>query len=159
MRIARLLMLGIVTALIAAPAATSATETVTTVERIPFDIEAFSECTGEDIDVEGTLVVVSHITTTTDDQGNIVSTQQHLTLAASNVQGTTAAGEMVRFVFTDVFQFNFTNGAETSLSNLNQQIVAQGPDNNSFLDFTFHGTFTPNGQFTGFVGNVRVGCR
>ena len=132
----------------------------TTVERIPFDNEVFSECTGEDIDVEGTLTVVSHITTTTNANGDIVATREHLTLAGSEIKGTTAAGESVVFVLTDNFQFNFSStGADNDLTNLNQQIVAQGPDNNSYLDFTFHGTVTPDGKFTGSVSNVRAGCR
>jgi glutamine cyclotransferase len=53
MTIARLTVLALAAALLAAPAASAATETTTTVERVPFDNEVFSECTGEDIDVEG----------------------------------------------------------------------------------------------------------
>ena len=154
------LLAALAAALCTAPSAFGATVTVTEVERIPFDSEVFSECTFEDIDVEGTMVVVSHITTITDDDGNIVATYQHLTLAVAGAKGVTESGERVTFTFTDIFEFNFSsNGADTSLTNLNQQIVAQGPNNNSFLDFTFHGTFTPNGKFTGFVANVRAGCR
>ncbi len=157
---AKLLLAAAIAALVVAPGALGATETVTEVERIPFDSAVFSECTSEDIDVEGTMVIVSHITTITDDDGNIVSVYQHGTTAVAGAKGTTAAGERVTYTFTNAQEFNFSsNGADTSMSNLNQQIVAQGPHNNSFLDFTFHGTFTPNGKFTGFVANVRVGCR
>ena len=155
MRFTRLLLLALVAGLIAVPAGLAQAETFHSVERVPFDIEAFSECTFEDIDVEGTLLVNSQITF--DAQGGA---HFHLTLAASDVSGTTAAGERVRYVFTDIFQdsFNF-NGADTFTSNLNQILVAQGPNNNSYLDFTFHFTITPDGKFTGFVGNVRAGCR
>ncbi len=156
----KLFLAAAISALVAVPSAFGATETVTEVTRIPFDSEVFSECTFEDIDVEGTMVVVSHLTTITDDDGNILATYQHLTLAVAGAKGVTEAGERVTFTFTDIFEFNFSStGADTGLTNLNQQIVAQGPNNNSFLDFTFHGTVTPNGKFTGFVSNVRVGCR
>lgn len=159
MRVFKLFTLFTFVALLLASGASAATETVTTVERVPFDTEVFSECTGEDIDVEGTMVIVSHITTITNDDGALVTVIQHGTLALQNVSGTSAAGERVRYVSTQAQQFNFTNGADTDLTNLNQISVAQGPNNNSYLDFTFHSTVTPDGKFTGFVANVRVGCR
>lgn len=140
--------------LCAAPAAFAQAETIHVVERVPFDIEAFSECTFEDIDVEGTLLVNSQITRDASGGAHF-----HLTLAVSDVSGTTASGERVRYVFTDIFQDNFTvNGADTFTSNLNQVLVAQGPHNNSYLDFTFHFTVTPDGRFN-FTGQVRAGCR
>ena len=141
--------------LCAVPSAFARAETIHFVERVPFDIEAFSECTFEDIDVEGTLLVNSQIT-----RDASAGAQFHLTLALQDVSGTSATGERVRFISTDVFHDNFNlNGADTFLSNLNQLLVAQGPNNNSFLDFTFHFTITPDGKFTGFVGHVRFGCR
>ena len=141
--------------LCAAPAAFAQAETIHSTERVPFDIEAFSECTFEDIDVEGTMLVNSQITFDAEGGAHF-----HTTLALQDVSGTTAAGERVRFISTDVFQDSFNaNGADTFTSNLNQLLVAQGPHNNSYLDFTFHFTITPDGKFTGFVGNVRAGCR
>lgn len=89
MRFTRFFVLALLAALLAVPVAVAATETVTTVERIPFDSEVFSECTGEDIDVEGTIVMVSHITTTTNASGDIIGSRQHLTLAVADVKGTT----------------------------------------------------------------------
>ena len=155
MRFTRLLVAAALAVLSLAPSAFSQAETIHSTERVPFDIEAFSECTFEDIDVEGTMLVNSQITF--DAQGGA---HFHLTTTLQDVSGTTAAGERVRFIMTDVLQDSFNaNGADTFSSNLNQLLVAQGPNNNSFLDFTFHFTITPDGKFTGFVGHVRFGCR
>ena len=149
------LLAAVAAALVAAPTASAQAETIHETERIPFDVEAFSECTFEDIDVEGTLLVNSQITRDASGGAHF-----HLTLALQDVSGTSATGARVRFISTDVFHDNFNlNGADTFLSNLNQLLVAQGPNNNSFLDFTFHFTITPDGKFTGFVGHVRFGCR
>jgi hypothetical protein len=154
MSMTKAVMATVAACLAMAPSAWAQATTFHETERIPFDIEAFSECTGEDIDVEGTLLVNSQITV--DDAGGA---HFHLTLAVADVSGTTASGEMIRFIFTDVFQDNFTSGGTvTFTSNLYQQGVVQGPRNNFFLDFTFHFTFTASGQDT-VVGNVRFGCR
>ena len=51
---------------------------------------------GENIDVEGTMVIVSHVTTITNEEGELVSVLQHGTTALENVSGTNPAGERVR---------------------------------------------------------------
>ncbi len=153
---AKLLLAAAIAALVVAPGALGATETVTEVERIPFDSEVFSECTFEDIDVEGTMLVNSQITFDSSGGAHFL-----LTLALQDVSGVTASGQRIRFISTNVFQDSFLSAGTfsfTGTSNLNQLGVVQGPRNNFFLDFTFHFTLTPTGHET-VVSNVRFGCR
>ena len=156
MRIVSVLLLATAAALLVSPAAYARAETIHFTERIPFDVEAFSECTGEGIEGEGTMLVNSQITF--DGAGGA---HFHLTLTLQDVSGVTASGERIRFVSTDVFQDNFNSSLTwTFTSNLNQLGVVQGPHNNFFLDFTFHSTFhVDEGKVTGVVSNVRFGCR
>ena len=156
MRLTKAIAAALGAFLVLAPGAYAQAETIHFTERVPFDTEAYSECTGEDIDVEGTLLVNSQITF--DDTGGA---HFHLTLTLQDVSGVTASGQRIRFISTDVFQDNFNSSLTwTFTSNLNQLGVVQGPHNNFFLDFTFHSTFhVDEGRFTGVVGNVRFGCR
>jgi hypothetical protein len=150
------LLTAVAAVLVAAPAAYPQAETIHTTEQFAFDAEPVNECTGETIHVEGTGLLT--LQTTIDASGGM---HFHVTLAAQNVIGTTAAGERVRFVSTHVTQISElpSLGEFTTLNNLHSILVAQGPNNNWFLDFTVHFSITPTGELTGVVDQLRMVCR
>jgi hypothetical protein len=153
MRVSLLAAMAAVLAI--APAAYAQAETMHSVEKIAIDLEPVNECTGEAIHVEGTQIVILQTTIDASGGGHF-----HVTLAFQDVSGTTAAGERVRFVSTQVTQVGElpSHGEFTTLNNQSALLVVQGADNNSFLNFTIHFTVTPTGELRGVVDQATIGC-
>lgn len=131
----------------------AAAVTSTTRTTVPFSRLMLNPCTGEQVGLSGTLLLINH--TTLDDSGGVHSV---FILVPQQVRGVSlATGSQYKAVGGDRVIFN-SNGA-TDFTHTDEFIlVSQGGTDNLLILITEHITLNAKGVLTAEVSNFEIKC-
>ena len=122
---------------------------------IDITLSADIYCTGEFVDLEGTLHVLSHITIT----GNQVIVKSHY--QPQGISGTSSSGVKYQAtgVTQDVSKGSLVNGVFSYTYINNFRIIGQGPGNNLLIQSVLRFKVTADGEFIVLVEKSSIDCK
>jgi hypothetical protein len=155
-RFISVVLIGLVVALVPTVSVFASASTTTTITRMPFGFTALvNPCTGEILDMTGTVQIVTH---TTIDSTGAAHTKFHF-----NSQGVSGVSRTTGMTYRLVDTVNNTTyqgplpAVVTSVSTI--KLIGPGPGNNQVLRFQVHSTINANGELTSSVFNQENECR
>jgi hypothetical protein len=128
----------------------------TVTERIDFPFPVYIPCADETVDLQGTLLVLDHITV----NGNRVTVK-----SSYQPQGLTGTGSVSGDTYHATGQTQFTssgslvNGQYSYTFVNNFRIIGQNTGNNYIVYETFHVTVNADGTVTSTVDNITLDCK
>jgi hypothetical protein len=140
---------------VGAPAATSAGVVSNTIVSIPENVVLFDACTGEGVQVTGTIHVV---TVLTQDSNGGTHTQMHF-----NVQGVSGVGVLsgtkYRGIHNETHASNSGGPAPSEFTTrIDIRLISEGSSSNfTIRDALVHVTIDANGSVTASIDNLAVG--
>jgi len=130
--------------------------TYTSTEKIDFPFLVYIPCADETVQLQGTLLVLDHITI----DGNRVTLksfyQPQGLKGTGSVSGDTyhATGQT-----QSTLSGSFANGQYSTTYVNNFRIIGQNTGNNYLVHETFHVTVNADGTLTSYVDNLMVDCK
>lgn len=135
---------------------------VTQNDQIPFALVAFVPCAnggvGENVSVQGTLHVTSHLTVSNSGRGSV---KAHFQPQGATGTGLTT-GDVYRStgVTQDRLNVDLNDGLPVTTTAVNNfRLIGPGPNNNLLVHSNVHLTVNANGTVTATVDNFSVECR
>lgn len=130
--------------------------TYTITERIDFPFLVYIPCADETVQLQGTLLVLDHLTIS-GNRFTVKSSYQPQGLSGiGSVSGDTyhATGQT-----QSTYSGSFVNGQYSTTFVNNFRIIGQNTGNNYLVHETFHVTVNSDGTLTSYVDNITIDCK